>query len=146
MRSVWIASFLEGGDRGRIMIISKSALRCLRCGSFAFMLLWLTSCERSQSCKFSVVNHEPHSSLAQRHESDILRHFSAQSEVAGSAVQIQLVTVQIEPSVGGGDGWRVFYVMTDARNRYLTAGTCGSGAETCSAKIIDSAERECAKK
>lgn len=127
------------------MIISKSALRYLRCGAFVFMLLWLTSCERSQSCKFSVVNREPHSSLAQRHESDILRYFSAQAEGAGSAVQIQLVTVQVEPSVGGEDGWRVFYVMTDARNRYLTAGTCGAGAETCSVKMIESAKRECAK-
>lgn|GEM_PF-3999501 len=121
-----------------------SALRCLRDGTFVLLLLWLTSCERSHSCSFSVVNHEPHSSLAQRVESNILRHSSAQAEAAGSAVQIQLVTVQVEPSAGGEDGWRVFHVITDARNRYLTAGTCGSGAENCSARIIESAKRECA--
>lgn len=45
---------------------------------------------------------------------------------------------------GGEDGWRVFHVITDARNRYLTAGTCDSGAETCSARIIESAKRQCA--
>lgn len=121
-----------------------SALRCLRDGTFVFILLCLTSCERSQSCSFSVVNREPHSSLAQRVESNILRHYSAQAEAAGSAVQIQLVTVQVEPSPGGEDGWRVFHVITDARNRYLTAGTCDSGAETCSARIIESAKRQCA--
>lgn len=102
-----------------------------------------TSCSSPQGCNYSVINHEPHSSFAQHYEVNMQGALVKDSVPEGSAIELQLITVQVEFPKPGKRAWRVFYALTDSGKRYLSSGTCALGLQECSKIMIDAARAEC---
>lgn len=102
-----------------------------------------TSCSKPQGCNYSVVNHEPHSSFAQHYEVNVQGALTGEKTDGGPAIELQLITVQVEFPVPGKRAWRVFYALTDSEGGYLSSGTCALGLKECSRMMIDAARKEC---
>jgi hypothetical protein len=102
-----------------------------------------TSCSSPQGCNYSVINHESHSSLAQHYEVNVQGALAKDSVPEGPAIELQLITVQVEFPKPGTRAWRVFYALTDSGGRYLSSGTCALGLQECSKMMIDAARAAC---